>query len=273
MSSAKNFVEDSVKTTVNNLILSISNHLSAQLATKDIEMSPEEICALFNVTYRPASTPSYNTGASVQTQIPNLPGYLTGAGVSPAVKKRGGRTKKTADPNGSTCKYVLSRGDKQGEKCGKPVAADGSLGADEYCKGCLKKTAVKSILEAPSSKATVNPPVLPDSNVKIQESNEDVKEDTLNVVPLEGKEGYYRETRYGYIIQQAQNGDIICCGIEDGKGGKRSLTQDEKNRALNMGMQVPQEEVAVQIPVANIPQVPQVGNFASTQGLIAQNRS
>ena len=279
MSNAKNFIEDSVKTNVTNLILAMSNHLSNQLANKDIEVSPEEICSFFDVAYRPASTPSYNTGASVQTQMPSIPGYLTGAGISPAAnKKKGGRSKKGADPNAAQCEYTLSRGKSSGQRCPNTVANDESLGSDRFCKACLKKAAVKSLLEAPSSKSTVPPPILPGATVKGMEETEHPK-DVLQVVPLDGYPGFFRETKYGFIVQQTEDENIICHRIDDGKG-QRELTESEKALALGMGLQVSQTSVnsatpaqVINMQTPQVPQVPQVPQMPNMPQVLAASRS
>jgi hypothetical protein len=42
----------------------------------------------------------------------------------------------------TTCQYEFSRGGLRGIKCGQPVANNGRIGADRYCRDCLKKNNV-----------------------------------------------------------------------------------------------------------------------------------
>ena len=106
------------------------------------------------------------------TQMPNIPNYYSGTGVT-TPKKKGGRTKKVTDPNLPICSYVMARGKSAGQQCNNQVVGDGTtVGGDKYCKACLKKAAVKQELEKSPSKLTVQPPVLPGSVVEFPEEKE-----------------------------------------------------------------------------------------------------
>jgi hypothetical protein len=242
--SVKAALEDSVK----KFLGDVSNQFSSWLQEeKGVEISPEELCLFFEVTYKPPSTPGLPSGSSIQTQMPNLPNYYAGTGVSPAKKKGGGRTKKVIDPSLPNCEYIYTRGKTPGKKCQNQVANDETNGSDRFCKQCLKKVAVKSKLEASSSKPTVQAPVLPGNTVKVEEENK-VKNGELQVIEIEEHPGKYKEINHGFIVEQGENGTITAHKIEE-NGVWRDLKEDEKNIALKLGMQVLHSDSAVNVPM------------------------
>lgn len=256
--SVKSVFEETVKNTVNGFCGNLSHQLSEWLREKkDVDVSPEEICSALEVPYRPPTTPSFNSGVSVQTQLPN---YYAGT-VSPA-KKRGGRTKKSNDPAGPKCEYTLSRGKSVGQPCGQPSLNDGvTLGNDRFCKACLKKAAVQKLLESPENKSTVQPPILPGSSVAVQE--ETPKSDEISVVAIEGRDGWFRETTYGFIIEQTAGGDIIAHEVEDDQGNPRKLNEADRKLALSRGFQVLNIETVISLPTqpkvsSTLPKIPNV---------------
>ena len=253
--SAKNVLENSVRNTVESFCSSYSNHLSAWLAEKkSIDISPDELCEAFGIAFRAPQTPSVPSGASVQTKMPNLPDYYSGTGAAVTPKKKGGRTKKTADPNSAICKYITTRGKTPGKRCETPVAGDGSTGADEYCKACLKKAAVIKLLsEGSSTKTTVQPPVLPGSTVEISEDNTTQTNEELQVVQIQP--GVFREVKHGFILRQQEDGNVVAYAIEEQEGVTRDLSDSEKKVALAMGIQV--------INTNTIPQIPQIPQVQS----------
>ena len=251
MSSVKNVVEESVKNAINSVCSNYSRQLSDWLQeNKNVEMTSEEICSLWEVPYCPPSTPGIPSGASVTTRLPE---YYAGA-VSPA-KKRGGRTKKTVDPNAPKCQYKMTRGKNPGKECGNQVLGDGvTLGADRFCKACLKKAAVQKQLEKSDDKSTVKPPVLPGTSITVPEK-EEPKTDEISVIEISGKPGWFKDTNHGFIIEQTTEGNIVAHEIENDKGETRKLNEEDKNLALTLGLQVVNEET---VDDSGIPKIPNV---------------
>jgi len=250
MSSVKNVVEESVRNAINSVCSNYSRQLSEWLQeNKNVEITSEEICSLWDVPYCPPSTPSIPTGASVTTRLPE---YYAGA-VSPAKKRGGGRTKKSVDPNAPLCEYKMTRGKKEniGKQCGNPVLADGvTLGADRFCKACLKKAAVQKILEKSDDKSTVKPPVLPGSSITVPEK-EEPKSDEISVIEIPGEPGRYKETNYGFIVEQPDEGTVVAHEIENEKGERRKLNEEDRKLALAIGIRVVKDD-------SGIPKIPNV---------------
>ena len=255
--SFKNVLEDNVK----NFLGAACEHLSKWLQDeKNVEVTSEELCIVFDLPYKPLGTPTSGlpNGASIQTQMPNLPNYFSGV-TTP--KKRGGRTKKALDPNLPQCAYKMLRGKNPGQQCPKQVLGDGSLGADTYCKDCLKKAAVKSVLEGTSAKPTVQPPSMPNSTVDIPEQVEK-KDNELQVTDI--GDGFYQEVTHGFIVKPEDDGSVTALYIDD-KGSRRELKEDERKIAKGMGMNVV-EPKPVPLPSApntsnSLPQIPQISTL------------
>ncbi len=259
MATVKNAFEETLKSSVDGFFSNFSHQMSDWLREhKEVEISPEEITTALNVTYRPPSTPSTN-GSSVQTVLPNvMPAYFSGTGspASTGTKKKGGRAKKVTDTNLANCEYKMTRGKNQGTACPNKVAGDGTAGADHYCTACLKKAAVKKIVESQAASTTVQPPQMPGSSVSIDTAVEE-KSNELQVVELPGRPGWFRETNHGFIISQGSDGTTSAYGVDDGNGGQRDLTETEKKVALSLGVNV------VNTNVINLPTVPKVSSFPS----------
>jgi hypothetical protein len=262
MSTVRNTLEETLKSTVNGIVSNHAHQLSDWLReNKDVDVSPEELCTAFDIPYRPVSTPM--SGSSVQTVLPNMPSYYSGT-VSPA-KKKGGRTKKTVDPNAAKCEYKMTRGKTPGKSCDAPVANDGSNGSDRFCKACLKKAAVKALIEGSSTKSTVQPPQMSGNSISIDSVPEE-KSQELQVVPIPGQDDWFKETVHGFIVHQDSNGAITAHKIEDKKGGQRDLDENEKKIATNLGLQVINKE-AISIPTlpvlsnSNVPMIPTIPNI------------
>lgn len=248
-SSVKSILEESVKNTVTNFCGGFSHQLSGWLKeNKEIEISPEELCQAFEIPYQPSTPGSYPNGSSVQTKMPNMPNYYAGTGAT-TPKRKGGRSKKTVDPNLPTCSYVLVRGKNSGAKCPNPVSGEDIKGGNEYCKQCLKKAAVKTALEEGTSKPTVQPPQMPGSVVDIP-TNVPEKNDELQVVEIPGEPGLYREVTYGFIVQpNSEDGSITALSIDD-NGTRRDLRENERNIALKLGINVVNSD---SVPVPKTP--------------------
>jgi hypothetical protein len=258
MSSVKSVFEETVRSTVDNFCATFSYQMSEWLKeNKEVDVTPEELCSAFNITYRQPSTPGVPTGASIQTTLPNIPNYFTG-GVSPA-KKKGGRAKKEANPNLARCEYVMTRGKSSGNQCENQVQGDSTLGADRFCKGCLKKAAVKAQLEGAPAKSMVQPPSLPNSSVKVTEESASGSNE-LQVVAI--NEDTYRETNHGFIITRKSDGSLVTDKVED-NGVFRDLKENEKKIALDLGLQVLHQDSVVKLPaIPSVPSVPQISTFS-----------
>ena len=256
-------VEQNFETAIKTVLSGSASHLSDWLKeNKEVEVSAEEICVAFKVPFRPASTPSFG-GGSLQSQMPNIPNYFStsGAGSSPA-KKRGGRAKKEVNNDLPNCEYEMTRGKSKGQKCPNKILNDGTLGADRFCKACLKKAAVRDTLNKDSDKPTVQPPVLPGGSVKVS-SEPQKPNDEVSVVEVPGQPGVYREQQYGFIITSPEEGIVIVHKIDE-NGVVRDLNDAERKLALSKGYQVatvtqtapavPQLQAAA--PAINVPQVP-----------------
>ena len=242
---------------------------------KNVECTPQEVCAAFGVSYTPRATMAgLPQAASMTPQMPNLPGHMSGVGGSPRKATGGGRKKAPSDPNGPKCSYQFQRGEKKGQVCGLPVANNGEAGGDQYCKQCLKKKTVQGNVKpgsAGGTKKMVPPPVAPGGMVSVPDQESSSGENTIKAVPIEGHPGMFRDMENGYIMRQEADGTIVALGIDVG-GTQRQLTSEEKKHAQARGLSVvdsPQPTVPVvipgtapvlpQVPFGNIPTIPQLG--------------
>ena len=254
MSSGKNVFEETIKSTVNSFCGNYASHLSNWLSeNKSVEVTPEEICSCFEVPYKPPSTPIHSA-AALQTQLPN---YYSGA-VTPS-KKKGGRTRKTVDPNAPKCEYTLSRGDNSGKRCENPVyGEEGVIGADRFCKQCLRKAAVKKILEKPDDKPVVKPPSREGDSISCDNKLES-KPEELSVVQIDGRPGFFKEENHGFIVEQTEDGQIIAHNVEV-DGVERDLNEDERTIAINLGLRVASKQTAksTNSGTTSIPIIPNV---------------
>lgn len=263
MSSVRNTLEETFKSAATGFCANFSHQLSEWLReNKQVDISPEELCAAFDIPYRQASTPSMS---GTRTVLPSIPDYYSGTAVSP-VKKKGGRSKKAVDPNAAKCEYKMTRGTNSGKTCDTPVSNDGSLGSDRFCKACLKKAAVKSLLETTSGKSTVQPPQIPGNSTTVNALPEEKKDEELSVIPIDGQDGWFRETNHGFIIRQEENGSITVHKIEDKNGTRRDLNENERKIAKAKGLQfINTEPISVpSLPALNsssIPTIPTIPNI------------
>lgn len=271
-SSVKSVLEENLRGVVQNVVSGYSSQLSNWLREhKDVEVSPEELCAAFEVPFKTPQTPGgVPSGAQISTIMPNLPNYYAGSGVT-TPKKKGGRAKKTVDNNLPTCSYVMARGQNVGKQCNNSVVGDGvTQGGDKYCKACLKKAAVKSSLEGNTSKSSMHAPSIPGSTVEIPSSVAS-KNDELQVVAIPGQEGRFREVHHGFIVEQTSDGSVTAIAIDD-NDVQRDLRPDERAIALSLGINVVNIE-SVSLPtvvpkasgIPSIPQVPQIPNLSTVQ--------
>lgn len=256
--SVKNAVEENLKSAVHHVCGNYSRQLSEWLQeNKKVEVSPEEICSAWDIPYRPPTTP-ITAGVPAQTQLPN---YYSGA-VSPA-KKRGGRTKKTANPDGPKCEYKMTRGKNPGKRCENAVLGDETNGADRYCKNCITKTTVQKLLEKPDNKSTVQAPSIPGTSIHVGEDTTSKADKEINVVSIEGKDGWFKEVNHGFIVQQDSDANIIAHEIEDADGNRRPLNDADRKLALDIGFQIVNTEattLTVKTTIPNIPDVAEVSN-------------
>jgi len=250
MSSVKNIVEETIKETVNNVCSNYSRQLSEWLQeNKNVEISPEEICVAWDVPYRTPSTPGIPSGAAVRTQLPD---YYSGTGTVSPAKKRGGRSKKVEDPSASKCQYKMTRGKNPGKCCDNAVLGDGTLGSEKYCKSCLKKAAVQKLLEKPDDKSTMQPPSIPGNSVKVPKET-DIDKEEISVIEIEGKPGWFKEQKHGFIIEQKTDAVILAHEVEE-NGEVRKLNENDRKLALAIGFQVVNnDETEIYTDIPNIP--------------------
>lgn len=256
MSTVKSVFEDTVKTFCG----SVSIHLADWLQkNKSVEITAEEICNALEIPFRPPSTPGMPTPTNVQTVMPSMPNYFATTTTSPQKKRGGGsaasKKKKETDPNLPRCQYQMTRGDNKGKQCDNSIANDGSAGSDRFCKACLKKSAVQSKLKGPAGKDTVQAPTLPGGSLAVPPAEEQPQGD-LNVIKMNDHPGLYREETHGFIVQPQNDGSVLVLHMDDGQGGFRALTENEKTIALGMGLIVPTDTAKVN--VVNIPSVPSI---------------
>ena len=232
--------------TIKNFVGTVSFHLSDWLKEhKEIEITSEEICTAFNVPFKPPITPGLPSAMSFQGNGINIPPYMK-AGYSP---KKKGKQKVHYDENHPRCIYVFQRGKKEGQTCKTPVLNDGSLGSDIFCKDCLGKASVKKDLEQNPSKSKVNAPSLNDNVISINSPKSKANEQ-IDVHKIDDKPGYFRTVKHGFIVFQDTDGSLSTMQIDD-NGTVRSLTEPEKETALDLGLNVVNENEtpAPQIPI------------------------
>jgi hypothetical protein len=183
-----------------------------------------------------------------------LPNYYSGA-LTPS-KKKGGRTKKNTDPNAPKCEYTLSRGDNEGKRCDNNICGEeGVFGSDRFCKQCLRKAAVKKILEKPNDKPVVKPPTREGDSIACNNKSES-KQAELEVVEIEGRPGFFREKNNGFIVEQTEDGNIIAHKVENEDGVERDLNDNEKAIAINLGLRL--APVTKKLTSISIPVIPNV---------------
>lgn len=253
----KNAIEESVRSSLVNFCGTASQQISEYLRTKhDVEVSAEEICAVWEMPYRTPNTPG-PAGSSVATVLPSIPSYFQ-ATESPAKAKRGGgRGKKGANDDLPQCSYKLVRGKSAGQQCANKVCGDPSIpGGDRYCKACLKKSTVKAELETPTGKTTIAPPSLPNSAIPVAEEQPQ-KGGELEVNAIEGREGWYQEQKHGFVVQQTSDGNIVAHSVMNSDGSERPLTESEKVIARGLGLAIVETKTTIPSmpPIPHIPQV------------------
>lgn len=267
-------------TTVTDFFVSqVAEHLSEWLKTnKSVELSAEELCEAFEVPFTPRSTMAgLPQSAAMATQMPNIPGYFSGTGASPA-GKRGGRKKAPADPNAPTCVYTFQRGNKKGQTCGEVVAGNGSPGADEYCKSCLKKKTVQNRISSGSDgRSTVQPPVVPGGMVPVAEQPKASKDKGLDVLPIPGHDDMYKEVNNSFILKRYSDNSVVALAVEE-NGVQRPLTSDEKKTAQILGLSFvddsPEEDDQYVPTIPSVPQgsaVPTIPTIPNHQSAPVQN--
>ena len=270
-----NTLRDSLSSVTNDFFV---NHVTTQLCdwlktNKSVECTPQELCAVFNVSYTPkVSMSGLPQAASMSTQMPNLPGYYQGTGASPAPRKTGagggGRKKAAADPNAPKCSYLFQRGNKKGEVCGEPVAQDGTAGGEMYCKGCLKKKTVQGkVKDGDGGKSTIQPPIVPGGMVSIPEHSEDSSDNTIKAVPIEGHPDMFRDEENGWILRQMPDGAIVALAVEE-NGSQRPLNAAERKSAQLKGislMDSPPQTVPTVVPT--VPTIPQASKIPSVPSI------
>ncbi len=270
-SSIKTVLENNVRSMVNSVMAAYCEQLSSWLHdNKDVEVSSEELCAAFELTFKSPQTPAGAQVSTITPTMPSLPNYYSGTAVA-TPKKRGGRTKKVVNEDLPKCAYILTRGREPGKQCGNQVVGDNvTLGGDRYCKICLKKASVKATLDGSSSKSTVQPAVLPGSTVEIP-SNVENQKNELQVVAIPGQEGKYRETNHGFIVEVGEDGGITAVAIDD-DNHHRELRPHERQIALSLGINVVAEPTVLPMPqsssvpaVPSIPQIPQLHTLPLTK--------
>lgn len=257
---------------ISNFLNSYHQHLSQWLAdNKDIEISPEELSSAFDIEFKVRNT-GLPQAANVATQMPNIPGYYAGA--TPP-KRRGGRRKKVVDPNAPRCSYLFTRGKKVGKECGEPALNDGSPLSDQYCKQCIKKTAVKKLISeggTGTSSNTVKPPMLPGNRVAIPDTEKEPAASNVDAVPIPGTDNLFKLTNGDFIVQRQADGGIVAIAKEDENGQQRPLTMDEKIELQAIGISVlaspevspAQRASQVEVPqIPNVAAVPQIPNIPS----------
>ena len=261
-------------TTVSEFFVNhVANHLCEWLQNnKEVEVTPEELCSAFGCAYTPrVAMAGLPQSANMPTQMPNLPGYFAGTGASPAPSagksgKGGGRKKAPVDPNGPKCVYAFQRGNKKGEVCGEPVAGPGQPGGEMYCKNCLKKKTVSAkVATGSSGRSTVHPPSVPGGMVSIPDDDDDEEngatDNTLNVIPIQGNPGMFKELNHGFIVRQEHDGTIVALYVED-NGVQRNLTADEKRTAQVLGLSF-LDDAAPQASQSSVPTIPTVPSVPS----------
>lgn len=283
------------------LIQKLTDHVACEVSArlsewlrenKNVEVTQEEICKVFEVPYKP------QVSGNIPTQMPNLSKYSVNTN---APKKKGGRRKKVYSEDHPRCIYKYVRGANEGKQCGSYVLMDGSIGSDVYCKACIQKQGVKKLLMS-KPKPVVKPPTINGSVFPVQEEDED-EVYKINAVKID--EDTIKETKYGFILKKAGEGNYLAVSVEE-NGAYRDLTPAEIKIAVSIGLSVVEKDTSVntnsntntteppmlppsqsvqsqqpqslqpqaqsqpvQMSIPDIPQIPQIGGNTSTdfQGL------
>jgi len=213
--------------------------------SKGYKISVDEMINLLNINST-ASTPVPRppTINNVPTlQMPNIPNFLKGNVTTPnkTNKIQQGRGRKKTipsppNPNATPCPYIFQRGDRKGQMCGEP-----STDSSQFCRNCLKKRGVQQVLTSGGSSTTssqVKAPTIPGSLSTSSSSTQPIQKE-LEVINIPGRQAMFKELKHGFIVRQMPDGTIIALKIEDGNGGERNLTDDEKKLANSMGIATP----------------------------------
>lgn len=234
--SATSIFEDTAK----QFVVNFSTHLSNWLKiNKDFEISSEEVCAAFNVPFKAPITPG----------LPPAMEYGTNCQIT--TKRKSGKKKKLHDPNHPKCIYVYLRGKKEGQTCKTPVLNNGDVGSELFCKNCLAKAGTQRDLEKIPSKSKIHPPSLDDNTVSVLDPQTKLKE-KLDVHEIDDMPGFYKEVDNGFIVKvdETDNSLLTKQIFDEETGEARSLTDEEKQKALSIGIDVENEQLsAPQIPI------------------------
>ena len=210
--SLNNFHNGIVGLLEQNILPVICNYLKSD---KNVNVSVEDMMKALKIESQSTVSMSNNP----------IPTYLQG--------KRS-VDRKTQMPNGNQqCHYRFRRGKKKGEQCPGTSIQHG------YCNACLKKKAVKEIIESKTTNSFQNrvyPPNLPDAQ-NSQTSSQEQTSESLNVEEIKERPGYYRDTEHGFIIQRLNNGDLYTSQIYDHTTGQyKELNQSDKELAYGLGL-------------------------------------
>ena len=254
---ATSTLKDVFSTTITDFFVNqVASHLSEWLKTnKSVDVSSQELCEVFNVPYTPRATMAgLPQSANMAPTMPNLPGYFSGTGASPA--RRGGRKKVPVDPNAAKCVYIFQRGTKKGLVCGEVAANNGAPGSSDYCKSCLKKKTVQNrITSGSGGRSTVQPPIVPGGMVPVADQPATATDNTINVVPIPGNPDMFKDVNHNFILKRNPDGSVVALSVEE-NGVQRNLTADEKKTAQVLGLSFVDSPQAVDQPVPTIPTVP-----------------
>ena len=259
--SVKTAFEGTVKSFCSDVTHQISEWLSKN---KGVEVSAEELSAALECPFKTPSTPGMN-GSSVQTVLPNvMPSYFssTESPSATGAKKRGGRTKKVVDPSLPGCVYKTTRGKTPGTQCPNRVAGGSVPGGDRYCTACLKKTSVQKDIAESAPSSTVQPPQLPGSAVSIEPSVSEPPPE-LTVTEIPDRPGWFREGVHNFLVQQIDEGTVLCHSVFNSNGTQRNLTEPEKKIATAMGLSIVTPTVSIPLPTipkTSLPAIPTIPN-------------
>ena len=288
-----NTLENALSTSITRFFVEqVAQHLSEWLKNNnEVNVSTEELCAAFNITYTPRTT--LPQAANISTQYPNMPGYMTGTGTPPSRGRRG-RRNRNIDPNAPKCVYIFKRGNNLGKTCSVVVAAHGPqkddyvnvAGSDKYCRNCLKKRAVKeSIKRGSNDRMMVNPPTIQGSVVEVSEQKTESNSMELNCMRIEGSANMLKDIEDGFIIENRPD-CLVALEIEK-DGVRRPLTSEEKELAQMKGLSVigsprspkpkmtmsPKASPKTNSPQVTVPQIPQMNGVNGINGIEETNKT
>lgn len=186
------------------LALAVLPIIKDYLAKKGLTVSVDELLDSLKAP-RPSHTQAFDQEVSRSTGGTSTVNNET---KSTSVKRTKG------DPNGPTCRYIFTKGQKKGDYCGAPCAP----GNPERCKSCARKKN--------GGTATTSSAVTEANGVLEPASSENI----LDAISVDDRKGLFRESHMNILFQQVGD-SYYAKGVLTGGDSLQTRMMNEVERA------------------------------------------